>query len=918
MKTIVPVLVAVTLALASAAGHTQDTAKDELKVSIERKNLRDALNDWAQQTGNQLMAEIKGEFIAPKIEGKLTAQEALDRLLQGTPLTYQWMGERLVAVKEKSLVVPAALQSTSKEGKQGPFQVTKLSGDETREWRLTASDPVVAQNSSGASSARRSRGAESAVEELEEIVVTGTHIRGVSNSTAPVTILDKEYIESTGISTTTALIASLPQNFALANQSGVNLPGVSSSETQGSSINLRGVGEGTTLILLNGRRMAPGFLGAAVDISALPLTAIERVEVLTDGASAVYGSDAIGGVVNFVLRRNFDGAETRLRTGWADGISEERLSQALGHAWDSGNALVSFEYYHRDLLRVGDRDWVPPTSLISSLAPRENDLSGVFAGRQDLTDTVTVFADALYSRRDSYNEGGIALFNESNENRNPQLTATAGLEWTLGHDWLIEASGTYARNKLEQERNSDLNVDLGERTVQFESSFTVHEGQLKADGPIFNLRGGTARLAVGANWRSESFESALFNSFGIISPGLTGTPEQIVRSAFAELNLPLIGAQNGVRGARSLELSLAGRLDDYSNFGSSVDPRYGISWAPVHGFRVRASYGTSYKAPTLVNYNLGFNGTLSLYLPDPASPSGVSHQLQLLGANVGSYAPQESRSWSFGAEFSPPSVPDLRVGLNYYDIDYRDQIADTPPGSQVIVNPASFGNLIIRNPSPQQIAEFVALGELGAGLQGAFDPDFNPVDASDPEFGLGTIEVLLDLRRRNMSLVKTSGVDFSLERRFSVAHSDFNVGLNATYIRELVTQVSAATVPNERDGTIFNPPNWRARGWGGWTHQAWGANVFVNFTDSYNDNRTAPDVSVSSWVTVDANVRYDFSNAADAGFMSGVVLSLSAQNLFDRDPPQTVVAESSYDLGFDSTNASPMGRLLSVEVVKRW
>lgn len=176
---------------------------------------------------------------------------------------------------------------------------------------------------------------------VEEVVVTGTQIRGADNTTVHTVVLGRDYIDSTGFSTTTQLIQSLPQNFALEDQSGVNVPGTTTSGEQGASVNLRGVGEGTTLVLLNGRRMAPGFQGNAVDISALPLSAIERVEVLTDGASAIYGSDAIGGVVNFITRHDFSGAETQLHRGWADNANEDRVSQMLGGAWNGARKVVS-------------------------------------------------------------------------------------------------------------------------------------------------------------------------------------------------------------------------------------------------------------------------------------------------------------------------------------------------------------------------------------------------------------------------------------------------------------------------------------------------------------------------------------------------------------------------------------------------
>jgi iron complex outermembrane receptor protein len=228
---------------------------------------------------------------------------------------------------------------------------------------------------------------------MEEILVTGTLIRGIENPTAPITVLDRNYIDSTGFSTTSSLIESIPQNFALANQAGVLTPGVTSTRDQGVSINLRGIGEGTTLVLLNGRRLPLGFAGSAVDISSLPLSAVERVEVLTDGASALYGSDAVGGVVNFVMRRDFEGAETRFRAGWADGVNEYRANQVLGANWGSGGVIMSAEYYYRDLLLTEDRDYVPENTLIGALYPEDENFSVYLSAFQDITDSVEAFAD---------------------------------------------------------------------------------------------------------------------------------------------------------------------------------------------------------------------------------------------------------------------------------------------------------------------------------------------------------------------------------------------------------------------------------------------------------------------------------------------------------------------------------------------
>src|SRR5690606_16722344 len=123
-------------------------------------------------------------------------------------------------------------------------------------------------------------------------------------------------------------------------------PNSGKNTASGSSINLRGLGNASTLLLLNGDRPPlGGFGGVFGDISLIPASAIERIEVIADGASAIYGSDAVAGVVNVIPRLRFEGAETSLRYGTADGDSQDVLaSQILGRGWDSGHAVLAYEF----------------------------------------------------------------------------------------------------------------------------------------------------------------------------------------------------------------------------------------------------------------------------------------------------------------------------------------------------------------------------------------------------------------------------------------------------------------------------------------------------------------------------------------------------------------------------------------------
>lgn len=214
----------------------------------------------------------------------------------------------------------------------------------------------------------RRKSSRGATAQGDEIVVTGTRIRGARFSVgSPVITIGKEEIEQSGFSTTTQIIQSLPQNFGGgASEDTTRGLEAGANRTFASGVNLRGLGNVATLVLLNGRRM----LGASIngdipDISMIPAAAIERIEVLPDGASAVYGSDAVAGVVNFILRRKYSGAETRLRYGTVtDGhLDEYQIGQTLGLEWNTGGLMITGEYSHRDHLRATDREFSKDSDL---------------------------------------------------------------------------------------------------------------------------------------------------------------------------------------------------------------------------------------------------------------------------------------------------------------------------------------------------------------------------------------------------------------------------------------------------------------------------------------------------------------------------------------------------------------------------
>lgn len=225
-------------------------------------------------------------------------------------------------------------------------------------------------------------------EVLDTVVITGSNIRRANvEGVAPVTVVDESAIEVRNAFQPVDLLTSLP--------SVVNLPenetrlGSSGARGDNANINLRNMGATATLILVNGRRMAinpmTAGLSQAVNVNQLPSIGIERIEVLRDGASSIYGSDAVGGVINYILKRNFEGIEGTVRYGVPEAGGGESLQVALNFgssfAGDRGRFFGNLEGYQREATLLTDRDF-SRTALNSARAPAPFDsLGGPFDGR---------------------------------------------------------------------------------------------------------------------------------------------------------------------------------------------------------------------------------------------------------------------------------------------------------------------------------------------------------------------------------------------------------------------------------------------------------------------------------------------------------------------------------------------------------
>lgn len=297
-------------AAAPAAAQSTLPATQAVAFEIPAGPLGPALSAFARQGGVQLLypsALADGRTTAG-VSGRLNPEDALTRLLAGTGLI-------------------------AREARAGVFIIL---------------DPAVSATAPS-------------VTDVAEVVVTGSLLRGVSDGPSPVVSLSRRRIDDQGYATVAEALAALPQNFGgTANEGAVSAGAdrTGANATYASGINLRGLGSDATLVLINGRRLAGvGSRGDFADLAGLPTSAIERVDVLLDGASALYGADAVGGVVNVRLQRDYEGLESRVRLGSADdGQAEEAMiGQTLGRRWQSGGYIVSYELYRRGALDAAAR-----------------------------------------------------------------------------------------------------------------------------------------------------------------------------------------------------------------------------------------------------------------------------------------------------------------------------------------------------------------------------------------------------------------------------------------------------------------------------------------------------------------------------------------------------------------------------------
>lgn len=744
--------------------------------------------------------------------------------------------------------------------------------------------------------------ADAAATQLEAIEVTGTRIKDGAVP-SPVISVDAARIQEEDFSDLGEVIRSIPQNFSGGQNPGVlsgNLAGAGNANqnmTGGSSLNLRGLGADATLTLLNGRRMAYGGFTQAVDISAIPVEAVERVEIVADGASAIYGSDAVGGVGNVILKREYDGVSVGTRYGRATqgGLTSREYDLTAGATWRSGGLIATYKDASVDPIYSQQRRYSAQLVDPSTLYPGSDLRSGLLSAHQSLGDFAELRVDALRSERDQ-----LHLYNASGRNSRvtPDTTTTfvaPGLDVWLPNDWKLSLGGASGRSEHEQYRRETVFATGAATVTDVCYCNDSRSYELGAEGPLLALPAGDARLAVGIGYRKNEFRN--INHVARLD---TIRGSESARFAYAEANVPLIGPGQDVGGMQRLTLTAAVRGEDYSTFGGVTTPKLGVLYGPNADFTLKASWGKSFKAPTLFERHYAQNAWL--FFPGSFGGTGYPADATVLVLDGGNHdlQPERAITRSLSLAYHPAELRGLEAELSWFSVDYSDRVIQPIANSSQALNNAIYAPFVDRTPTAQEQADVIASAGTFYNLVGAaYAPD--------------KVAAIIYTQYANVARQDIQGVDLSGSYRLELEPGTLTLRGSANWLDS-----TQQTVPTEGAhalaGTLFNPPKLSSRMGAVWTQGGFTASLFANYRSGVSNRIDG--VKSASFTTFDAALRYATGARDDA--WSGLVFALSVDNAFDRDPPLYRVTSPLYVAPYDSTNYSAIGRFLSLSVSKHW
>lgn len=935
-------------------------------TAIPSMPLKQALTEFAQREHLQLVyvSQIAEGVRTHGAPPGLSREATLQSLLRGTGLRFRFLNADTVTIYSGGDPTPA---DTQPQARSRPDQQ------------------------------------ETSPRQLEKITVTGSRLpAATTEGPQEVQTYSNADIVRSGQQTVADFLNNLPQVSTVVDESGNITYGGAQT------VRLRGLPVGSTLVLLDGRTVGGSspnqYHGNPFNLNFIPISAVERIEVVPEAASAVYGSDAIGGVVNVILRKNLDGGEFNITSGrpTQGGFSDTTASFAWGKNFSRGNLTVVGSYQNRSELSAAERDLTAnqdyrrfggPDSRVTTCEPGNvysvdgSNLPGLnssFAGiptsptgqltssdflategqlnkcsaqatgtvlipethrgnllvngHLDLSDTTQAFMQVMGSRVEQYmsfsaagasrtpvpagnpfNPFGVPVLVDYRFVSHGPRTNGTGTDyfsrilggfrgrWADRWDWEIAAWQTYDHTHLHETVldygalfGALANPDPAQSLNLFSSGNPASDAVLTSilvewpisqasklqtvnafvRGTLIDLPTGPLDVVFGGEYNHEA-QNAFAPGEGQAAPE---SFSRSIRSLFAEARVPLWGAKDQSLMSDRLALTVAGRYDRYSDFGSKFTPEAGLELRPSDTLLLRASYGKSFKAPDLTNVYSPVSYLPGIDLPpDPLRGGEMGIATVEFGGNK-DIRPQTGNSRTVGVVWSSKVVPNLQVSLTNFRVTQDDRIVQPNIFFGFDTIPA---NLIVRAaPTPEDIAK----GYAGKVL-------------------------MVDMRYVNFGALLVEGNDLDIRYRFETSIGTFSPSLSATGYYKYQSATFGAL--EDRLGYASEDafaPRWKGTLALDWTKGTWSARVAGRYLGSYLDYDGAR--TLGDYWMFDASAHYDFGRLFGTSnpLLSNAFAALSVVNLFDRHPQFS----NYYGSGYDPREADIRGRFVSFTLGTRW
>lgn len=602
---------------------------------------------------------------------------------------------------------------------RGPVKVTaSLTGFQTRTETVTVSGSEATQNFA----LRVSFG--------EQITVGSRAIGAEQEKAVPVDVIPQEQIEASPSTEVNQIIQKIAPSFNFPR------PTISDGTDSVRPATLRGLGPDQLLVMVNGKRRHASALvnanntvgrgSSGVDLNAIPASAIENIEILRDGAAAQYGSDAIAGVINLVLKSDPQPMRIDAKVGQTTHGDGEMLDTSINGGWGLGRGalFVTGEYrvrYETNRAGADPRDQIVPGDAGNNPVPQPNTHWGDSYARDLMTFVNFNLPVSADGKQMFYAFGGHSLrhgshggnYRRSIQVQNwPQIyplgflpliqprvvdtALTAGARGELS-TWFYDLSAGYGRNKFDFYVTNSLNTSLGPTNNQTH----FYAGSLGDDQWTANLdlskqyrigmMSGPLNVAVGAEFRRDGFEQEAgepnsYRQGGVrardgsiapagaqVFPGFQPSNEvdtsRNSKSVYADLEGDVLA---------KLRVGIAGRYENFSDFGSTTNGKLTVRYSPMQQLIFRGAASTGFRAPSLsqgnfsaISTNFLLNQQTGLLEPFETGTYRVNSAIaRALGAE--DLKPEKSKNLSAGVVWQPFS--NFELTFDYFHIDIEDRI----------------------------------------------------------------------------------------------------------------------------------------------------------------------------------------------------------------------------------------------------